>query len=398
MKGKRKIVVAVLGILFLAASVPVSIFLVNQRQEIRKEAAKPAEEGGVIRISLTPSGVPLQSPFTILDPLQVSLNLNTEGRVISGIAIRLHYNYLGEEPEVRPVLEGSNPFTVSSNIGFGCQVNAFTYTEGLAEMSLGCVIVDAEGYSNSVDTQLATLTFAASSVPGINPLEVNFNPVVSNVIDKATNEDILLLPDGVTSTLLGTYNVSMPIPTPTPTNTPIPTPTPTPTPIPPSLEFEIGFQGVVGTTDPKPEKQVRVTLKQGNEVVDVFENVSLTANQNGSYTGRITGLGLGIYDVLIKSEAFLQKNFGSVSLSAGLNSFNWVDDPLLVGDFIDEGDDYNVLRLSDIARMINEYTLLEVPVTDENRLFDVFVDRTINIFDMGLVLSNWTDLEVRGDE
>lgn len=165
-----------------------------------------------------------------------------------------------------------------------------------------------------------------------------------------------------------------------------------------TVSFNISFQGINNVTDPKPEKQAKVTLKQGDEVIEVFEEVSLTANDNGSYTGRITGVGIGAYDVLIKSRAFLQKNFSSISLNAGLNSFNWADNPLLVGDFIDEGDNYNVLRLADITIMINEYALLEVPVTDENRLFDVFVDGKINIFDIGLVLSNWTDLEIQGDE
>ncbi|MBU1031585.1 hypothetical protein KKE03_01530 [Patescibacteria group bacterium] len=234
MKEKQKIIVAVLGVLFIVASIPVAIFLVNQRQEIRKEAAKPESEGGIVKISLTPS----ESFFTTTNPLEVSLNLNTEGRVISGIAIRLYYNYSGEEPTVRPVLDGSRPFTVSPTIGFGCQVNTFTYEENVAEINLGCAIMDTAGYSNSVDTQLATLTFSASSAPA-DPVAINFHPTISNVLDKATNQDILLLPDAINGTLLGTYTVSDEgvAPTNTPTLTPIPaeptnTPTLTPTPVP----------------------------------------------------------------------------------------------------------------------------------------------------------------------
>ncbi|MBU1126782.1 cohesin domain-containing protein, partial [Patescibacteria group bacterium] len=53
-----------------------------------------------------------------------------------------------------------------------------------------------------------------------------------------------------------------------------------------TVSFNISFQGINNVTDPKPEKQAKVTLKQGDEVIEVFEEVSLTANDNGSYTGR----------------------------------------------------------------------------------------------------------------
>jgi hypothetical protein len=280
MKEKQKIIVAVLGVLFIVLSIPVAIFLVNQRQEIRKEAAKPAEEGGIVKISLSPS----QGNLSTSSPLNLSLNLNTEGKIISGVAIKLYYNYSGDEPLIKPVLTENKPFIIPvgllQNNSFSCPNNSFSFASGLAELSLGCAILSTEGFSSSTNVQLATLAFELLGSPASNSFSINFNPTISMVVDKATNQDILLLPDGDNGTLLGTYTILGL----SPTSTPIPTTTPgtggleptsTPTPKPTSTLSATNTPQVT-TNTPTPTSSVTTTDDgQDIPVSGIIENTIL---------------------------------------------------------------------------------------------------------------------------
>lgn len=281
MKEKQKIIIAVLGVLFIVASIPVAIFLVEQRQEIRKEAAKPEEEGGIVRVSLSPS----QGTLLTSSPLNLALNLNTEGRVISALAVRLYYNYSEEESPVQPVLTDRKPFVIVDPEKFACSVNTVTFSDGLAELSLGCAILDQNGFSSTTAVKIADFALNASSVPAINPVSVKFNPTLTQVVDKETNEDILLLPDGENGTLLGTYTVSSGGEAPTPTPTPVPgdsTPTPTPTPtVTPTPKPGTGG-GEIPTSTPTPTATLTPVPATGGGGVEAPTSTPTPTTSSGS--------------------------------------------------------------------------------------------------------------------
>jgi len=212
-----------------------------------------------------------------------------------------------------------------------------------------------------------------------------------DILNQVTNGSYQVLV-GPTPPITPTPTPPLISPTPTPTWSPTPTWAPTPTPVPgkANLTFKVKFQGI---NEQKPSKSVRVTLQQGIQEIHLFNSVGVNSDQNGVYTGTVTSIDLGTYDVYIKGWAHLQKKFTNVSLSEGENSYNWSGTTLLAGDFNDD----NILDIDDIGLILAIYTQLSVPVNEANRIYDVNADEVVDIFDIALILSNYTELEIHGD-
>lgn len=175
----------------------------------------------------------------------------------------------------------------------------------------------------------------------------------------------------------------------TPTITPMPTATSSPQPGLSTLTFKIKLQGV---TDQKPQQTTQVSLTQSGET-KYQQDVILTANGEGYYTGQIGNLTPGAYDVYVKGWAHLQKKFENIQINLGENEIVWTQTTLPAGDFNDD----NVLDIDDISLLLQQYTGTSVPANEENYQFDVNLDGQINVFDLALVLQNWTDLKVPGE-
>jgi hypothetical protein len=191
---------------------------------------------------------------------------------------------------------------------------------------------------------------------------------------------------------------STPTATPTPTRTPTPTLTPTntptltvtPTPV-AQLAFKVKFQGI---NSQKSNKTVRVILKQGGVEKYRFDPVQVSANTSGVYSGTVTNITPGAYDVLIKGWAHLQKKFVGVTLNSGQNSVDWSSQALIAGDFNDD----NIIQMSDITSIISVWTQSETPVTSANQKYDLDDNGLIEMADITAVLSNWIASEVYGDQ
>lgn len=169
-------------------------------------------------------------------------------------------------------------------------------------------------------------------------------------------------------------------------NTPAITPTPT-IPSTSVLAFKIKFQGVSVL---RGGKQVRVTLKNGQ----TFTNVSVTSDNLGIYSGTISGIAPGTYEVLVKEPTHLQKNFGSVTFTAGQTiTKDWSSFSLLAGDFNND----NRISIEDLGLVLSAYTQLSVPIPPGNPIYDVNFDNVISIEDIALPLANYTNLSVPGD-
>lgn len=247
MSKRVKIIASVAVLVVLSFGVVAGVYLINQQQEIREKAATPQ---GQATVSISPA----DGTLAIGQSLPVSIYFNTENIPISAIAVRVQYPYSGASP----ALTASNIQINSALLSTGnwtCPVKR-VYTEAMnAHIDIACVNTSTTGFITSTNTLLATFTLTANSVPATNPTVLSFDPVDTIITDKATGQDVLLIPTSVgsyrvaslasTSTPtptgggIGGPNDSGVTPTPTPTLRPTLTPTPkatisatlTPTPI-----------------------------------------------------------------------------------------------------------------------------------------------------------------------
>ena len=200
------------------------------------------------------------------------------------------------------------------------------------------------------------------------------------------------------TTLIPTITSS---PSPIPTSSIIPTPSPfpeitaTPTPSPQpdqgQLVFKIKLPGVKG----KDKRQaVNVTLKSTTGEVEKEAMTTITSNQEGIFTGTITNLSPGLYNIYLKPEIHLQRKFNLVEIKPGKNLFDWRQIKFIPGDFNND----NVLNVLDLALILQQYKILNTPVNSQNKKYDVNLDGVINITDIALVMQNYIRLQVPGDK
>ncbi len=155
--------------------------------------------------------------------------------------------------------------------------------------------------------------------------------------------------------------------------------------------FNIAFQGVFGQG---ANKKVRVSFKQNEDVVYLFDDVLVSANDKGVYSGRLEGIVPGTYDVVVKGEGHLAKKFTKVAVVRGVNTWNWGTIKLRAGDF----DGNNRLDVFDIALLLAPYTQLSVELDEGNSYFDIDGNGVLEAKDIVVVLTNYNQLEIIGDE
>jgi len=117
-------------------------------------------------------------------------------------------------------------------------------------------------------------------------------------------------------------------------------------------------------------------------------------NSKFVYSGSVSDIVAGTYDILIKEPTHLQKKFASITLSSGDNSEDWTNQPLMAGDFGKN----NKITFEGITGMISAYTDFSVPVNDGNRIYDVDENGVIDMYDIIWVIGNYTDYETKGDQ
>lgn len=110
--------------------------------------------------------------------------------------------------------------------------------------------------------------------------------------------------------------------------------TPTPTHIPYTgptrLDFYIRFQGIDSQTN---DKKSHVILRQDSDQKHFFNDVTLSPDVSGVFGGSVVNIVPGTYDVLIKGDYYLQKEFAGVVISRGINSWYWTKNQMVAGDF-----------------------------------------------------------------
>ena len=219
----KKVLVALLVIIVAIGGFVAGLILLRQRQELREEAAVPT---GQANVSITPTS----GDFKKGDTIKASVLFNTANIAVSGVAIRLTYQYSGTSPEVSASQIEVSPTLLSSG-DWSCPTKNVTEQGGNVNIDIACANTSAAGFSTNTDTLFANVNLTVDRVPGVSPLIVRFDPTQSIITQKSNGQDILLIPSTSGSYTFGGV-VTSPAPTTRLTGTPTPaagTPTPTST-------------------------------------------------------------------------------------------------------------------------------------------------------------------------
>lgn len=245
-----------LVVLFLVIAIPLTLNLVEQRQEVKEKAFSPSE--GKVAISIDPPGSSLERGASFLVTINLANN-DSARRQIYAAGVDLSF-----DPNVFQI---SNPACASV---FGQTViNSVDQEKG--KLFLSCFRGGGEAPLN--------LEHNAPSPLGVFRLEVQENAPIGQtqieftrgvVPDAQTFQDLAILPG------LFFYNIlsSTPTPTQAPTRPPTPTPTPTQAPTPTPTHAL--------TQPPTPTPTLTLTQTpticeesrgdvDGNGIIDIFD-------------------------------------------------------------------------------------------------------------------------------
>lgn len=156
------------------------------------------------------------------------------------------------------------------------------------------------------------------------------------------------------------------------------------------VDLTIVYKKPGSTTDTKVTRTVDFTsISTGRmttaAAIDLTE-ISLTASE--TVTDAV---------VYARTPTSLVTKVGMVNLQGGVTSTLSGTKFLPVGDFVRDGNNANVIKINDIALPLRYYTDLSVPVTDTIREFDINYDGKLSLLDIAIVISNFQQLEYRGE-
>lgn len=185
-----------LVIILMIFAIPLGVYLVKQRQEIRKKASTPT---GTATVSLSPAS----DNYEVGQSFPVSVYFNPVSIPISSIAVRITYQFSGASPKVVASSLEINP----SLLGTGdwmCPVKTITPVGNQVQIDIACANVTTDGFTAVSDTLLASFNLVANEVPTVNPVVLRFDPQESKIQSKIDNTDILLTPTATASYTIAT--------------------------------------------------------------------------------------------------------------------------------------------------------------------------------------------------
>ena len=320
----------------LGATIITAYLVQKPKEEISTEAtAAPAD------LYLQPaSGTYVYSPETTFD---INIVLNANGNPVRGSDVSLNFDpaYL----EVVDIDSETDGIQVTPGTIFPDP----TVLINQADNAAGRILLSIGTFDSfSGEGVFGTIKFrpkAASSAP----TGVSFNGPPDTQIIKVGGEDI-------TGTLTpGSYTISLE---------------------PAQLSFKIKFEGV---NQQRPNQAVTIILKKDGSVTQTFENVTISSDTNGIYSGTAAGIAPDTYDVLVKGPVHLRKLLeADVAFGSGASDFDWSSEELPSGDAT--GD--NKVNIQDFGRLAENY-LQSVSIADFN------LDGIVNIQDFGLLAENY---------
>lgn len=339
-KFNKKQVLTLIALLGFLVLIPLTSSLVRQRQEIRKKAAGT----GVIKVTLSPSGVS-KSPGESLD-INVVLT-STEAKAVMGAGVKMSF--------------ATDIFTISTPTCGTSFPTAQANAVANNIITLNCYI---PGGSPAVNIQPGTpvilATFNATVKPQAPAGETSISFTFTGVADNDGN-DLSDAGTSATYTISGAGVTGTPTPTPTATGTPGPTatatprPTATPTTQPPGevqIRLRVKFAGV---NQQRANQNIRVKiLKDGWLKQELpFSSVSVSSGTSGVYQSGFITLSSAVtagsgYTFLVKGPKHLQTLFCTssgqsrpcdphlsrtlITLNNGENTLDFSTYPLPAGD------------------------------------------------------------------
>lgn len=203
---KKKVVVTVLGFLFLSASLGIGVLLTQKAQRTEVGAA-----GANLLLTTNSSNPRVQDTFV------AAVTMNTQQLSVTGIDLKINYDQnLLTANSITP-----GPFLPYVFIGG-------TISNGVASIVLGCPIDNQGPHPVNGTGLVAQINFTAKA-PGSTNITFNSATKVSS-IGATTNQVETMTP--VSITIINPTPTPTRSPSPTPTRSPSPTPTRSPSPTP----------------------------------------------------------------------------------------------------------------------------------------------------------------------
>jgi hypothetical protein len=191
----KKIIAALLVVVVAIGGFVAGLILLQERQELREEAAVP---DGQAQVSISPE----TGTYDAGDTIEASVHFNPANIAISGVAVRLLYPFSGDTPEVSVSDITINSALLSTG-DWTCPTQNSTQQGGSVVVDIACANTSATGFVADTDTLLANINFQVDRLPQVSPLVVRFDPVLSVVTNKSNNQDILLIPQSTGSYTIG---------------------------------------------------------------------------------------------------------------------------------------------------------------------------------------------------
>ena len=204
----KKIFAALFIIIVAVGGFVAGLYLLKQRQNIQVPGAVPTGEA---KVSISPE----TGTVAIGNTFDATINFNTSGIPISGVAVQLLYPFSGTTPEVS--VQSIRVSTGLSVADWSCPTQNFKTEGGNVVIDIACANTSSTGFTSSQNTQLATITFRADRQPITSPLVMRFDNANSVITRKSDNQDILLIPVSSGSYTIGEPSQVTSTATPTPT-------------------------------------------------------------------------------------------------------------------------------------------------------------------------------------
>lgn len=266
----KKLLLALVGIAILIAGVVAGVLLLQQNQDIRKEASGP---GGTATISISPES----GQFEVGEEFEVDVSFNPKGISISTIAVRLSYTFEGGDPEILAKTPQISSDLLSTG-DWACPIKKVDIGNSIVNIDISCAYTTTTGFSSESNVLLATIPFTAKEET-TNPVNLEFDTIQSIITQKSDASDILLTPTSTGSYSVGSSGTSLQTTTPTPTPTPTTPPggddsgseNPTLTPAPTATDsISSGSGGNTQTTTPTPKATAPSDLPESGVSLPTF--------------------------------------------------------------------------------------------------------------------------------
>ncbi|GEM_PF-4426974 len=370
-------IVALVILLSLVISIPVLIWgLRTQEFDVRKKAASgedPNKPGYIMvypAASTTYVGEILSvdiefRPYSIVD----------QAKPISSLTIELIFPETYGDFDIVDV-NGNPTDTIEPNENllntgnWAFPVRSVIRENGKIRIELAAINLSTDGYQSTELVSIARFYLKTYEKPEGGKIPIYYNEDSTTMISKANAQDIL----GMVA--VPTINVNSEA----------------------LLDFGYRMQGVDGDT-PTVMSGYEITFLDAGGNQYSYQGSSLL-NEDGVFRSEYSLLldNLPVnktYLVYLKDSRHLRKELGFVTILSGVNQapVEWENRVLLAGDF----DNNNILNIVDLGKILSEYKALQNPLNSTNQIYDVNWDNIIDIFDVTLVLSNFTAIQVFGD-